>query len=103
LKFEKPGVKKKQSNRIGAPKSPECAYCGLESETCCYRHSESRIIKFLDGGGIMGGKINNRLTGLLCFDCDAILSEPLTRTATIEQEESHALKWAMAIIRTWLL
>ena len=71
--------------------------------TECFRHSESRIIKFLDGGGIMGSRINDNLTAWLSDEADRKLSKSLPKNATEQEIEKHALEWAILIIKTHLL
>jgi len=110
--YSKPGKAKKKTKIWNSPvrlhdiKKPEdkaCRHCDILTGTESHRHPESRIIKFLDGGGIAGGKNNDNLTSWLCFECDAELSAPLNRPATNQQLDEHALKWALAIIKTHLI
>lgn len=76
-KIQKPGKKKQERpvtkslyiHKIDKPKDLSCKNCDLETGTENYHHAESKRIKYLDGGGIMGGKINDRLTAWLCKDC----------------------------------
>ncbi len=111
-KIEKPGKKTKTAkisnstprlHDIKLPKEKHCRNCGQETGTECMRHSESRVIKFLDGGGIIGGKINDNLSAWLCMQCDGEMSYPLPKNASEQRINNHALKWALAIIRTHLL
>ena len=110
--FPKPGAKSKTTkiknrsprlHNLTPPKNKYCRHCGVEKGTECFRHTESRIIKFLDSGGIMGGKINDNLTAWLCLECDFELSYKLDKNSSWQQERSHALLWAIAIIKTHLL
>ena len=94
---------KEKEFKLIPPKNKHCRRCGVESGTECFRHSESRIIKFLVGGGIIGSKIPDILTGWLCEKCDQELSEPLSKNATKEQEEKHAYEWLLSIVKTHLI
>ena len=91
--IEKPGKKKKKSHKIKPPVEKHCRKCGVETGTECWRHAESRIIKFESGGGIMGGKIPDDQTSWLCMSCDSELSQPLPRNATQKQLKAHAAEW----------
>ena len=71
--IKKPGLHKKKKHKL--PKPPKELHCrgcnhdpkGVVSRWC---HSESRLIKMKNGGGIMGGRINHKYIAWLCFDCD---------------------------------
>jgi len=102
VKYPKIGTKPKKT-RKPIPAGDVCVKCGTKDGTICARHSESRVIKFLDGGGIMGGKINDNLTAFLCMECDCELSAPLPKDASQEAINLHALEWAILIIKTHLL
>ena len=100
-----PNSKKK----LVPPGEKHCRKCDIETGTECYRHVESRVIKFLDKGGIMGGKVNDNLTAWLCFECDQKLSSPVIKKETPSINDidnlvrDHALAWALAIIKTHLI
>jgi len=112
---EKPGAKPKTAkiknstkrvHDLTPPKEKHCRHCDTETGTEAMRHSESRVIKFLDKGGIMGAKINDNLTAWLCFACDQKLSAPVMEEdpELIDRAlRDHALAWSLAIIRTHLL
>lgn len=86
------------------PVDKHCRRCGRTTKTECYRHCENRIIKFeLGGGGIMGGKIDDRLTAWICQKCDSELSAPLPKDCSEEFLLFHAVEWFKAIFKTWLL
>lgn len=108
----KPGPKKKSAkiknkaprlHDINPPKEKHCRCCGLETGTECYRHAESRLIKFLCGGGIMGGKIPDSMTGWMCALCDHKLSDPLPKDTPEIEVLRHAWEWSMVIFKTHLL
>lgn len=112
MKHEKPGPKKKTSkiknkgprlHDLKPPDKKHCRGCGQETGTEAFRHAESRLVKFMSGGGITGGKINDRLTGWLCMDCDAIYSEQLEKNASYNDLLVHAYNWMTVIIKTWLI
>ncbi len=95
-----PRIKKRE---IEQPIEQHCRRCNLTTGTECFRHAESRIVKLLAGGGIMGAKIPDTLTAWLCMDCDAIMSTP-TPVDAIEQEfRDHALEWLLLIAKTHLV
>ena len=89
--------------KLVIPEKRHCRRCDRITNTECFRHAESRIIKFLVGGGIMADKIPDTLTGWMCFDCDAELSASLPKDATKEQEEKHAYEWLIVIAKTHLI
>ena len=93
MKFKKPGPKKKKKVRQKPPEERYCRRCGVNYGNCCYRHAESRIIKFESGGGIMGNKIPDSKTGWLCDRCDRIMSKPLDKNASQKQLQAHADEW----------
>ncbi len=107
-KFPKPGKPKKKTKKtelvktreIQKPDKMNCVKCNRISDTECHRHAESKIIKFLSGGGITGGKIPDTLTAWLCENCNAIISEPIPKTANEYEIIKHALDWALAILKT---
>ncbi len=110
---QKPGKKKKKTKKtpyvkareIEPPDDTYCRSCGLPDDgTCCYRHAESRIIKFeFNGGGSVGSKISDRLTGWICQKCDDILSKPLPKNASEEELKDHAIDWFKVIIKSHLI
>ncbi len=101
MKYQKPGKKKKKSRKIKRPKELICAWCGNHDETCCLRHAEDDIIKYLSGGGIMGSKINNRFTVLGCFQCDLKYSKKPNINDFEHIKKEHSKIWAVGILRTW--
>lgn len=108
--FPKPGKPKKSRKKpiktgrnLKPPKKKHCRYLGYETGTECFRHAESRIIKFLDGGGITGSRINDNLTAWLSDEADRKFSKHLKKGATEQEETEHALQWAILIIKTHLL
>ena len=110
-KIEKPGKKPKgkiknkpvRLHDMNLPDRMHCRKCGRETGTESLRHAESRIIKFLDGGGCVGSKINDNLTSLLCIDCDRIMSTPLPKNCTDLESKEFALEWSLLIIKTHLI
>ncbi len=63
MKLEKPGPKIKRSKKVSRlflktiierPEEPECKNCRIDTGTENYHHVESKRIKMLFGGGIMG-------------------------------------------------
>ena len=111
LKYPKPGKTKKKkqtylkssSRGLKRPDEMICQWCGIESPTCCFRHAEDDIIKFLDGGGIAGGRINDNLTVFGCYDCDQKYSKKPDRDASEIVKLRHSIAWAVGIIKTHLL
>ena len=108
--FPKPGVKKKKKNtqkevgrKLTIPNDQRCRFLGYQTGTECYRHAESSIIKYLDGGGVMGSRINDNLTAWLSDTADKLLSKPVPKDASDAEHEKHALAWAILIIKTHLL
>ena len=94
----KPGKPKKKKNKMPPP--PEEKHCrGCNNRTYKERwcHAESKIIKFQDGGGIMGGRINHKYIAWLCFDCDIKYSHALPKNATQKQLKAHAKEWKRLI------
>jgi|GEM_PF-1500614 len=110
-KFGKPGFKVRETKKtkiskkrtIEKPEKMNCVRCGRITETESHRHSESRIIKFLDGGGIMAGKIPDKLSAWLCDSCDAVLSKTPPKNSSEHVLNKHALDWFIAIAKTWLI
>lgn len=110
-KFKKPGPKKKKVKKtsrskvreIEQPEDKHCRVCNVKTGTECYRHVESRLIKFVFGGGITGGKLPDKLTAWACSECDAKLSVPLDKNASMEELLNHAFNWYTAISKTWLI
>lgn len=97
-KHPKPGKPKKKKQKM--PKPPAERYCRklgyvTGSERWC--HAEARLIKFLDGGGIMGGRIDHKYTAWLSFEADQELSQPLSKNATKDELENHAYEWERLI------
>lgn len=94
--IKKPGNSKKHKSKM--PKPPKEKHCrGCESDllgiTTRWCHAESKIIKFQDGGGIMGSRINHKYTAWLCFDCDIKYSHALLKNATRKQLKYHKDEW----------
>jgi hypothetical protein len=113
MKLEKPGPKKKKTKIHNRPRLHDikppiiddvCSAEGCdESETLRWCHCEDDTIKFMDGGGIVGGKINDNLTALLCAKHDLEYSLKPDRNSPQIWKDMHTLKWALAIIRSHLL
>lgn len=116
-KFKKPGPHKKKTRKterakireIEKPKSLECKWCNVETGTECYRHAEDPEIKFLVGGGIVGGKNPDQLSSWGCDDCDREMS---TKPHQHPQETWYEFKirflewqnkWKLGVIKSWLL
>jgi hypothetical protein len=110
-KFAKPGPKKKRTKKteyikireIQRPEKLHCRRCKTETGTEAFRHTESRLIKLLCGGGIVGSKLPDTLTAYLCMECDVIMSKPLPKDATEQELKDHALEWFILIASTWLI
>ena len=100
----KPGktIKPKEVNILKPPKNKECRWCDIETGTECYRHAEDEMIKYLSGGGCMGMKIPDQFTVWGCQKCDDKYSIKPNRSKYILTLE-HSLKWAIGIIKTWLM
>ena len=111
MKLEKPGskVKNRQKTKhfythdIQIPESKHCRMCWNETGTEAYRHSESTRIKMLSGGGIMGGKITDKLSAWLCNNCDQIASRKPDKDLEFKTHMEHDLMWFDLIARTWLI
>lgn len=96
--IEKPGKKvKKKRKKIKPPKEKYCRYLGYVTGTERWCHAESRIIKFMHGGGIMGSKIPDHETAWLSSYADGWLSEPLPKDATQKDLEIHSRLWRQVI------
>ena len=94
MSYPKPGkAKKSHRPKLKPPKERYCRRCFRTTGTEAWRHSESRIIKFESGGGIMGGKIPDDQSAFLCMDCDSYLSKPMWKSASPEELELHAEAW----------
>jgi hypothetical protein len=104
IKAEKPGKTKKPKgvDILKPPKNKECRWCGVDTGTECYRHAEDDTIKYLSGGGIMGGKIPDQFTVWGCDKCDRKYSTKPDKDNYIRQLE-HSLRWSTGIIKTWLV
>ncbi len=113
LTFPKPGKKEKNRpktksvyvHKIETPKNRKCINCGQMTGTEVYRHPEDSTIKFLDGGGIMGGKPDDRLTSWLCSDKDCGLYYDTKPDINCEEivRLRHDLFTAKMIIKTRIL
>lgn len=118
MNYPKPGPKKRSIRKKNAtirlhnltiPKRKDCRWCNVETGTECFRHAEDPELKFLDGGGIMGGKINDNLTVWGCYNCDLEMSErPIQKRKEVgfdfrERYLEWQNKWRLGIIRTHLM
>ena len=100
MKFEKPGpkvknrpkTKRKYIHDIEVPANRSCKLCNRETGTERYIHAEAKKIKFLIGGGIMGGKIDDKLTIWACYKCTVHLDST-----------KDDLEQSILIIKTWLI
>lgn len=115
--IEKPGKKKKPAkiqnkttrlHDIEPPKEKHCRWCNVETGTENFRHSEDPEVKFLSGGGITGGKINDNHTAWGCADCDLEMS---TKPFKKHNEDPISFKirylewqnkWRLGVIKTHL-
>ena len=100
MTLNKPGTPKKKKRKL---KKLEmfCRWCFKPSPTCCFRHSEDHVLKFLSGGSVMGGKIPDKLTVFGCFTCDQKHSTKPDRMDSTRKKNLHSLSWAKGILRTW--
>ena len=100
MEYKKPGKPKNKKRKL---KQLEmfCRWCLRPSPTCCHRHCEDDIIKFLAGGGIMSGKIPDKLSVWGCYTCDQKHSTKPNREASTRKKNLHSLSWASGILRTW--
>jgi hypothetical protein len=97
MKYEKPGKHVKKKEKMpDPPKYKHCRYLGYETGSERWCHSESRIIKFESGGGIMGGRIPHSKTAWLSKVADDHLSKPLDNP-TQHQLEQHKKVWDRVI------
>lgn len=113
LAHPKPGkpVKKKLSTKrilshnIEVPVNRNCVNCNGNPEKTCHHHAESTRIKMLSGGGIMGGKIGDKLTAWLCDDkkCGVRFDTKPDRNAPKDVIDKHDLFAYDCICKTWLL
>ncbi len=107
--FPKPGDKKKSRSKtkslyihnIEEPKNRECRNCDVENGDECFHHPEATRIKFVDGGGIMGGKNNDRTTAWLCVGCGVEFDTKPDKNAPQQEHDQHALFSYDCIIKTW--
>lgn len=106
--FPKPGLHKKKTiktpyvkkREIEPPSEKHCRRCNKTTEKECYRHSESRIVKFLGTGGIMGDKIPPRMSAWLCSKCDLIMSKTPPKDSSYDVIKDHALEWLILIVKS---
>lgn len=100
-KFAKAGPKKKKvlktkrflNHNIEPPENRACINCKILTETENYHHAESSRIKFLSGGGIVGGKIKDRLSAWLCNkkECGIKFDTKPNRESTQHEKDQHDL------------
>ena len=118
IKYPKPGkpqktvkrLKSRTVRKLDPPKDTYCRFCCQPDDgTCCFRHAEDPDIKFLVGGGITGGKIQDNLTVWADDKCDREMS---TKPYMRQQETQEAFtmrfyewknKWKLGVIRTHLI
>lgn len=98
-------TKRVKVRTIEPPTDRKCVNCKRTTETECYHHAESKVLKFLKGGGIMGSKIPDLLSAWLCdsISCgqkfDTVPSREDTETVKLE----HDLFSCVQVIKTHLL
>jgi hypothetical protein len=103
----KPPKKRNNQKKIGRglepPEKKHCRRCGILTGTEAYRHAENRLIKYFEGGGIMGSRINDNLSAFLCHDCDREMSEPIPKSAAMSEVYEHGFYWLKYIVLTHLI
>lgn len=101
----KPKYSKTKIHNIERSEERECVNCGLFTGTENYHHAEDSTIKFIDGGGVMGDKINGYLTAYLCNkeECGIKFDTKPDKNCSEIVRLRHDLFTASLIIKTWLL
>lgn len=98
MKHEKPGKHKKKKQKMPKPpREKHCRYLGYETGTERWCHAESRNIKFLFGGGIVGGRLPHDQTAWISAEADQILSKPLPKDASLVELGGHEEQWRRLI------
>lgn len=96
--FPKPGKTKKKKHKMPPPpKEKHCRKLGYETYSERWCHAESRIIKFMCGGGITGGRIDHKYIAWLSFEADQELSQPIDIDASQAELEAHRDEWMRLI------
>lgn len=103
-KVSKPPKTKKigKPNILKPPNEKHCRWCDIEHGHECYRHPEDETIKYLSGGGHMGGKSPDQFAVWGCASCDIKYSNKPDKKDYVANLE-HSLKWSTGIFKTWLI
>jgi len=109
--LSKPGAKKKKVIKtsrqpvrvLEPPKNKWCVCCKQTTRTECYHHAESKRVKTLFGGGVMGGKIPDRASAWLCNSetCGIRFDNPPDKDGPQQLIDSHDLFTSDNILLTW--
>lgn len=113
LNLNKPGKKEKKQpkyskikiHKIERPEDRKCVNCGIYVGTECFHHPEDGTVKFLDGGGIVGGKVDGHLTAYLCagLKCGVKFDTKPNKEAPEIEHLKHDNFTAKLVLKTWNL